>query len=387
MQREHDVIVLGLGGIGSGAAYWLARRGARVLGLEQFELGHANGGSQDHSRIIRLSYHDPVYVRLAKRAYEAWETLAADSGEQPVLETGGLDFGPRDGAIPLADYMGALDAEGVGYEHLQAEEIRRRWPQLTVQDDVHGIFQERGGIAKAAVGNAAHQRMAREHGAELRDGVAVTAIEVDDDGVGIMVDGTRHHAGKLVISAGAWSNDALAHLGVRLPLEVTQEQVAYYATPHLEEFRPGRFPVWIWMDEPSFYGFPVFGEEATKIAQDCGGRVVTAQSRSFVPDADNLARVEEFARRVMPRALGPVLLAKTCLYTLTPDRDFVIDRLPQHPNVLLAIGAGHAYKFASVIGRVLSELALDGRTPSDIEPFRFSRPILHMANPPRSYMV
>lgn len=383
----YDVIVLGLGGLGSGAAYWLARRGARVLGIEQFELGHGNGGSQDHSRIIRLSYHSPAYVRLAKRAYESWEMLAADSGEQPVLETGGLDFGPREGAIPLSDYMAALDAERVAYEYLQADEIRRRWPQLIVGDEVHGIFQARGGIAKAAVGNAAHQRMAREHGATLRDRAPVTAIAAGDGEVRVTAGGVEYRAGKLVIAAGAWSNDMLAHLGVHLPLEVTQEQVAYYATPHLEEFRPGRFPVWIWMDEPSFYGFPVFGEEGTKIAQDCGGRVVTAQTRSFDPDPANRARVEAFARRVMPRALGPLLAARTCLYTLPPDRDFVIDRLPSHPDVLLAIGAGHAYKFASVIGRVLAELALDGVTQSDIDAFRFARPVLHMADPPRSYMV
>lgn len=388
MRRDYEVIVLGLGGIGSSALYWLSRTlGADVLGLEQFELGHVRGGSQDHSRIIRLSYHTPFYVRLAKRAYESWDVLAEESDTEVVLETGGLDFAPRNAAIPLRDYTDSLDAEGVGYELLDAAEIRRRWPQLRIGDEVHGLFQERTGIAKAAVANAAHQRMAREHGAALLDGRPVTGIEAGAGEVSVTAGGETFRARRLVIAAGAWSNDALAHLGHRLPLEVTQEQVTYFASRDLEAFRPGRFPTWIWMDDPCFYGFPVFGEEAVKIAQDAGGRTVTAATRTFEPDPEALARVEDFARRVMPDALGPVLYSKTCLYTLTPDRDFVIDALPDHPDVVIAIGAGHAFKFASVLGRVLSELTIDGASPTDLEPFRFGREILHMDDPPRSYMV
>ena len=388
MRSDYEYIVLGLGGIGSGAAYWLARHaGADVLGLEQYEMGHVRGGSQDHSRIIRLSYHTPGYVRLAKRAYESWGELEREAGEEVVLRTGGLDFGPLSGAIPLGDYSSSLEAEGVEYEPLEAAEIRRRWPQLHVDDDIHGLFQADAGIAKAAVGNAAHQRMAREHGATLLDSMPVDAIDHSNGEVRVRAGGRTFAGRRLVVAAGAWSNLALAHLGYSLPLEVTQEQVTYFSTPHLDRFRPGRFPVWIWMDEPSFYGFPVFGEEATKIAQDVGGRVVSPAGRGFDPDPENLARVTAFAERFMPEALGPVLYTKTCLYTLTPDRDFVIDRLPDHPEVAVAIGAGHAYKFASAIGRVLAELAVAGETPIDLEPFRWSRPILHMQNPPRSYMV
>lgn len=388
MRRDYEVIVLGLGGIGSAAAYWLSRElGPDVLGIEQFELGHVRGGSQDHSRIIRLSYHTPFYVRLAKRAYESWGVLAEESGTEVVLPTGGLDFAPRDSAIPLRDYTDSLDAEGVGYERLDAAEIRRCWPQLHVEDDVHGIFQERTGIAKAAVANAAHQRTARDSGATLLENRSVTGIEVSGGEVSVTAGGDTFRARRLVVAAGAWSNAALGHLGYHLPLEVTQEQVTYFATPHLDDFRLGRFPTWIWMDDPCFYGFPVFGEEATKIAQDAGGRTVTAESRTFDADPEALARVEAFARRVMPDALGPVLYTKTCLYTLTPDRDFVIDALPDHPEVVVAIGAGHAFKFASVIGRILAELTVDGASPTDLDPFRFGREILHMEDPPRSYMV
>src|SRR5262245_47141337 len=142
MKQDYDYIVLGLGGIGSAAAYWLARRASGdVLGLEQFEIGHVRGASQDHSRIIRLSYHTPIYVELAKHAYQAWATLERDAGESLILRTGGLDFGPRDGAIPLSDYAESMQACGVPFESLDAGEIMRRWPQFQLTDDIHGLYQ------------------------------------------------------------------------------------------------------------------------------------------------------------------------------------------------------------------------------------------------------
>jgi sarcosine oxidase len=203
----------------------------------------------------------------------------------------------------------------------------------------------------------------------------------------VVTDEAAYRCRRLVVAAGAWSNPVLGHLGITLPLEVTLEQVTYYATPHLREFEPGRFPVWIWMDDPCYYGFPVFGEQATKVAQDAGGKVTTADTRSYDPDPENVAGVEAWTLRHLPHALGPVLYTRTCLYTLTPDRDFVIDRVPGHEAVAVVIGAGHAFKFASVIGRILSELALDGRTQSDISAFSIERPILRETAPRRNYMV
>jgi sarcosine oxidase len=388
MRTDFEYIQLGLGGLGSGAAYWLARTAGRdVLGLEQFELGHVRGESQDHSRIIRLSYHTPGYVRLAKRAYQSWDMLAAEHGESCILQTGGLDVAPGHGAIPLDTYTNSLDAEQVPYERLDAREIMRRWPQWQLTDDCHGIYQEDSGIAMAARANAAHQRMAREHGAILRENAAVTSVRSVDGEVEVVAGNVAYRCRKLSIAAGPWSNTVLKWLGMELPLEITREQVMYYSSPHRKEFTPDRFPVWIWMDDPCFYGFPVFGEDATKLAQDTGGKPVTAETRTFDEDPENRARVEKWARQYLPRALGPLLHTKTCLYTLTPDRDFVIDTVPEHPNVSIAIGAGHAFKFASLIGRILSELSLTGKTISDISPFSLERPILREKNPQKSYMV
>jgi sarcosine oxidase len=388
VRRDFEYIVLGLGGLGSAAAWWLSRRaGADVLGLEQFELGHGRGESQDHSRIIRLSYHTPAYVELAKSAYTSWAALASEAREAVVLRTGGLDLGPRASAIPLESYSRSMDAAGVPYEHLNAAEIMRRWPQFRLTPDIHGLYQEDGGIAMAARANAAHQRMAREYGATLRDRVPVTGIRAIGGEVDVAVEGRAYRCRRLVIAAGPWSNAALAHFGVELPLEVTQEQVTYFATPQRDAFRPDRFPVWIWMDDPCYYGFPVFGEPGTKAAQDAGGKPVSPDGRSFAPDPANAAGVRAFLARYVPDALGPELYTKTCLYTLTPDRDFVLDAVPDAEGVFVAIGAGHAFKFASLIGRTLSELAIDGRTDVDLEPFSIERPILKEKHPARSYMV
>lgn len=387
-RRDFDCIVLGLGGIGSAAAYWLSRRpDVSVLGLEQFELGHVRGESQDHSRIIRLSYHAPEYVRLAMRAYESWAVVEADSGERLILKTGGLDLGPRNGAIDLQTYADSMRACGVPFEALDAAEIRRRWPVWRVDDSVHGLFQAESGIAMAARANAAHQRMASEHGAALRDNAAVESVQFEGGEFAVTAHGTRYRSGALIIAAGPWSDRALGFFDLRLPLEVTKEQVTYFAARDRAAFEPSRFPVWIWMDDPSFYGFPTFGEPGPKVAQDAGGQPVDPDTRTFEPDPDNSARVTAFLERYLPSALGPVLLKKTCLYTLTPDRDFVVDLIPGVSRAAVAIGAGHAYKFASVLGRVLAELVMDGKTPSDLSLFSLQRPILKEANPARNYMV
>jgi sarcosine oxidase len=387
---DYDVIVLGLGGIGSAAAYWSAKRGARVLGLEQFELGHGRGASHDHSRIIRYSYFSPVYVRLAKYAYEAWETLERDTGERVVFKAGGLDVRPRDGAIPLEPYAEAMQSCGVPFERLDAAEIRTRWPVWEIDDSVHGLFQPDGGLVAAQRATAAHQRAARDFGATLRDRTEITAIRAENGEIAVEAGGDRYRAGRLIVAAGPWSARALSHFNVRIPLEVTKEQVIYFRSADLASFALGAFPIWIWMDDPAFYGFPVFGEhDAVKITQDAGGKPVDAATRGFEEDPEITARVTGFVQRYLPAALGPVKLVKTCLYTLPPDRDFVIDALPEFPNVSVAIGAGHAFKFAGIIGRILSDFALSGRPQLDLDlsDFKIDRPILKVENQPKTYMV
>jgi sarcosine oxidase len=396
-RTDWDVVVVGLGALGSGAVYWASRRpGLRVLGLEQFELGHSLGASQDVSRIIRLSYHRPEYVRLARRAYAAWTEVEEESGTQVVFRTGGLDVGPREQdhgvEIDLDAYIESMRAEGVPFEILDAGEVMRRYPAWRLGDEHMGLFQPDAGLADPSRGNVAHRELAVVHGATLRDRTRVTRIQTRDDGaVEVHLEnGERLAAGRVILATDSWSNDLLEPLGSRLPLTITQEQVSWF-TPRVDPalFAPDRFPVWIWMHEPSFYGFPTHGHPGPKVGQDVGGREVTNATRTFERDEDAHARVMGFLEAHLPAMAVQPFLTKTCLYTLTPDRDFVVDALPEHPGVHVLLGSAHAYKFASVLGRIIVERALDGSSPSDPElaGFRIDRPILHEASPRRTFVV
>lgn len=391
MQRDWDVVVVGLGAIGSAAVHWAAARpGTRVLGLEQFELDHPFGASFDHSRIIRLSYHRPEYVRLARRAYACWAEVEAASGERIVTRTGGLDIFPAGSVTDEADYSGSLAAEGVPFERLTADETMRRWPQWRLPPDAGVLYQSESGIADPMRGNPAHRALAAGAGADLRAGIRVVAIrDAGGEYEVVTEDRTVHRAGRVVLATDAWTNELLATLGRRLPLTITREQVTYFACPDPSAFAPDRFPIWIWMDEPAFYGFPTYGEAGPKAAQDVGGAEITLESRTFDVDAPAHARLVGFLERHLPGAVGPDIVTKTCIYTLTPERDFVVDRLPDHPGIVVALGAGHGFKFASVLGRILVELALDGMTPSspEIEAFRIDRPVLLETRPERRFRI
>jgi sarcosine oxidase len=358
---SYDAVVIGLGGIGSAAAYRLAATsGKRILGLEQFELGHDRGASQDVSRITRRSYHRREYVELAITAQAAWREVEQAAGETILTMTGGLDLAPPDAAESIDDYAGSMTAAGVAFEWLDAVGVARRWPQWRLDPGTRAIFQEDAGIVDPERGNAAHQRLARAAGATLLEHARVTAIRDHGRELDVAIeDGRSFTTGAIVLAADAWTNELLAPLGQQLPLTVTREQVTWFESADPTAFAPERFPVWIWLDMPSFYGFPTYRSPGPKVAEDIGGRPTTAQGRTFLTDPDCLARVETFLAKRMPGAIGPPVRTKTCLYTLTPDRDFVIDRLPDHPGVVLALGAAHAYKFAALLGTILAELALD----------------------------
>lgn len=389
-RRDWDIVVVGLGGFGSAAAYWASTRpGVRVLGLERFGFDHDQGASADHSRIIRLSYHRPDYVRLARRAYATWEDVEAAAGVRVVTVTGGLDLWPADPAIPMAPYPASLAAEGVPFELLDAAETMRRWPQWHLDAGTTVMWQPDAGLADPYRGNAAHRRLAVERGATLLERTPVTAIRAVGGAYEVDADGQTHVAGQVVLTVDAWTNDFLAGFDLRLPLTVTREQVTYFACPDPAAFAPDRFPVWIWMDDPSFYGFPTYGEAGPKVAQDCGGLPTTAETRTFERDEAASRRVTDFLAARLPGAVGPPILTKTCLFTLTPDRDFIVDRLPDAPGVQVALGVGHGFKFASVIGRILAERAIDGSSPSDgdLSAFRIDRPILLEPDPPTSWLV
>jgi sarcosine oxidase len=384
MNQKFETIVIGCGGIGSAALYWLSRRlGGKVLGIEQFALGHVRGGSQDHSRIFRLAQHQAEYAELARHAQDKWREVEAESGVSLLLKTGGViieQMGSRDLNLPgvrdLRGYARAMTQQGIAFEELSGPEVSQRWPQFQLTEREKAIYQADCGLVDAAKSNAVHVALARARGATILAETPVREVRPSGDGVEVVTDRETYRAASAVVASGAWTNELLAGAGITLPLEVTQEQVTYYATPHLREFAPDRFPVWIWHGEHSFYGFPVYGEVATKMGQHNGGPEVTAETRSFEPDAVRQERYRQFLARYLPRFAGPELYTKTCLYTVPPDQNFVLDQVPEHPQISVVIGAGNAFKFATLLGKILSELALDRRSEHGIETFRIDRPAI-----------
>jgi glycine/D-amino acid oxidase-like deaminating enzyme len=247
-----------------------------------------------------------------------------------------------------------------------------------VPEDHEALYQPDGGILDIRRAGAAHVALARARGATVLGGAGVTAIEPGRERVRLITEAGVFEAEQVVICAGAWTRGLLQGLGVDWPIRLTQEQVTYYATPNLADFAPERFPIWLWHGDgdEEYYGFPVYGEVATKAAQDLGGPEASVEERPWRPDPDRVQRVARFAERILPGYTGPELYTRCCLYDMPPDRDFVIDFVPGQSRIAVCIGAGHAAKFAGLLGRILSELAIDGATAFPIESFRADRPAL-----------
>eukprot|EP00057_Strongylocentrotus_purpuratus_P019943 XP_011674417.1 PREDICTED: peroxisomal sarcosine oxidase [Strongylocentrotus purpuratus] len=378
--KQYDYIVVGCGGIGSATVYWLSKRaGKRVLGLEQFKLGHDNGGSQDHSRIIRLAYNACEYIPLARGTYEAWGEAERESGVQLVYKTGGLDIAKKGtpGHAVVEIFARAMTEQNVDFERYEGESIKKKYPQFAATPQWTTLYQKDAGLVDAAMGNSVHIQLAQF----VKQGNLTKVYTSQGDFL----------CRKVILTAGAWMNDVLSSVGVKIPLTVTQEQVTYFGTPHMKEFTKDRCPTFILHTgqkaEPYF--LPLHGNTGFKIGLDVGGPVVTAQTRNFVPDKKRQEIERNYVAELVPRAVGPILYTKTCLYTMTPDRNFVIDTCKKtgHPDVIFCCGAGHAYKFAAVLGKILSQLAIDERTTFDISCFNMERPAIIDPNYPVSFQL
>jgi sarcosine oxidase len=373
----YDAIVAGLGGMGSATAYQLAGRGKRVLGLEKFFPAHDKGSSHGRSRIIRQAYfEDPAYVPLLLRAYELWEQVERETGQELMTLTGGLMIGRREGEL-VSGSVESAEEHDLPYELLDAGEIQARFPPFSPDPETVALYEEKAGFVRPEETVKAHLDRADSLGAELRFEEPVLSWEASGEGVRVETHAGSYEAERLVISSGAWAPQLLADL--RIPLEV-ERQVMYWFEPTsgLEPFLPDRFPIFIWEpdDGNMFYGFPVQDDDRGVKAAffRAGGVPCTPETIDREVHQKEMDFIRGYLAEHVPDLAGRCLDARACMYTNTPDLHFVISPHPDHPQVAIACGfSGHGYKFCSVVGEILADLATEGTTRHSIDLFSPAR--------------
>jgi sarcosine oxidase len=367
-----DIVVVGLGIMGSAAAYRVAHRGQRVLGLDRFEQGHGYGSSHGATRIIRLGYFEhPSYVPLLRRAYELWRELEAACAQQLLHITGIAEIGPPDGML-VSGTLAAARIHALPHAVLAAADLMRRFPPFRVPAHYVGVVQPDGGFLRAEPAIRAYRALATAAGAELCDQETVRTIELRAGGVRIGTDRRIVDAGAAIVAAGPWTNKLLPNL--RAPLRVTRQVMAWFEPRDATPFAVDRFPVFL-LETPHgiHYGFP---------RDDVGVKLAKHYHRTQVVDPDACDRVVSIADEAvirsmlaehLPLANGRLIAAKTCLYSMTPDGDFAVDHVGSPHIVLVSACSGHGFKFAPVIGEIVADLAVTGATAYDISRFRLTR--------------
>ncbi len=372
---KYDAIVVGVGGMGSAATYHLAKRGKRVLGLERFDIPHVMGSSHGVNRIIRLAYFEhPSYVPLLRRSYELWRELESGAGEQLLYITGGIDSGPEDGPC----FNGALLScrlHNIPHEVLTGDEVNRRFPAYNLPSSTRAVYQADAGFVASERAIVAHVQAAHECGAEIRAREQVLGWEAKDGGVVVETDKGRYEAERLVISAGVWAGSLVPALAGKV---VAERQILAWLQPKTPAlFKMDRFPIFIVEVTPEerYYGFPVFSVPGFKFGlfhhlhEHTTGDTV---DRVCHPRDEEVLR--RFAETYFPQGAGPTMSMVACMFENSPDEHFIIDTLPNTPQVSVAAGfSGHGYKFCSVVGEIMADLATTGQTRHDIGLFSLSR--------------
>ncbi|WP_375460094.1 N-methyl-L-tryptophan oxidase [uncultured Enterovirga sp.] len=376
----YDVIVIGIGGMGSAAAWHLARRGRRVLGLERYDIPHAMGSSHGTSRIIRLPYYeDPAYVPLLRRAYALWRELEAASGREILVITGSIDASPEEDPL----FQGALASarlHALPHEVLSGAELNDRFPGYRLPSDHRAVYQAEGGLVASERAIVAHVEAAQAHGADIhaREQVLGWSAAPGNDGVVVTTDRGRYTAERLVLAAGAWMADLVPALA---EVAVPERQVLAWLQPRRPElFGPDRFPVFnLQVEEGRYYGLPVYDVPGFKFGRyHHRGETSRADDLRREPDAEDEQLLRAFGERYFPNGSGETMALRTCMFTNTPDEHFILDLHPDHPQVVLASPcSGHGYKFCSVVGEVIADLATgDSATRHEIGFLRADRPAL-----------
>ena len=377
--NRYDAIVIGVGAMGSAALYHLSCRGIKVLGLERFFIGHDRGSSHGQTRIIRKAYFEnPAYIPLLHRSYDLWARLEEASGRRLVHRVGLLLVGRGDGAV-IPRVKRAAQEHQLAIEPLTIQDMNRRFPGFAADVEMEALFESNAGFLEAESSVEAHVEQAVAHGATILTGQVVQNWSADSCGVVVTTTEARYSAEMLVICGGAWSTRLLSELD--LPLRVRRKVVFWYAPRNNVYSREQGCPVFCFdTDEGFFYGFPVLDELGMKVANHSDGQVIPNPDqieRTLKPE-DELC-VQSFLNKYLPDARPTLTKHSVCMYTMTPDEDFIIDRHRDHSNVVYAAGlSGHGFKFAPIIGSILADLVEKGETEEPIDFLAASRPSIRV---------
>jgi monomeric sarcosine oxidase len=378
----YDTIVIGLGGMGSAALYELVQRGQRVLGLEQFDIAHDRGSSHGQTRLIRRAYFEhPDYVPLVERAYQRWHNLEAASG-RPLLRRSGLFLAGRGdgGLIPGVDR--AASVYRLPIQNVPTSQCLSRFPGLIPDEDMEVRFEADAGYLLVEDCVLTHVEQARRHGATIVTRTPVRVWLADETSVTVRTDECEYSAGSLIVCGGPWSSALLSSLD--LPLEVRRKLVFWFPIGDDRYLVERGCPAFAFETrEGFFYGFPAIDGRTVKVGEHTGGQAIAGVDqldRRLLPE--DAAPVQRFIRRHLPGLRPDVQRHSVCMYTMTPDEDFIVDRHPHYPNVAYAAGfSGHGFKFAPVIGSILADLVMTGRTEEPVEFLRADRPALRVRRP------
>jgi sarcosine oxidase len=370
----YDAVVIGLGVTGAASLYRLAKRGLRVLGIEQFAPAHDRGSSHGETRIIRLGYFEhPSYVPLLREAYPLWRDLEAESVQELLKITGIVEIGLPDGEL-VCGTRESSRLHGLPHDVLNASALRQRFPAFAVPADYIGVYQPDGGYLAAEPAVSAMIDSAVAAGAEVRTHTRVENVAPHGNGVRIRTSNGDIEANRAVIAAGPWLASLMPER--RLPLRVTRQVLGWLSPPSPAQFGPEHFPVFLFESPLGVhYGFPIHNDSGLKLAkhhhQD---EAVDPAAYDRSVSLNDQQALLSFRDKYLPSASGPLTTAQTCLYTMTPDGHFIIDRLPDAPQIIVASPcSGHGFKFAPVIGDIVADLAIDGATSRDISRFSLAR--------------
>ena len=367
--RNADILVVGLGAMGSAALYHLARSGVPAIGIEQFQIGHDLGSSHGFSRIYRNFYDDPLYVELAEEALPLWQELESLS-DQKLLHLTGLLYFARPGNDNVEQRMGVMEALKRPYERLTAQEVSARFPALRLPEDSVACLTPGAGFLDAGRSVLAHLKQAQRFGATIHDQVRVDRIDLSGESPVLETSAGQYRCERLIISPGPWASEILAELA--LPLRVTRQQKFYFRPKNRAPYQPGPLPVY-GDSATKFYGFPDYGP-GLKVADDGLGAEFSPSEVDRTLDLGKRDELQRWLEAIMPGSGFSYVEGSTCMYTLTPDQDFLIGAHPRNPNVLVGAGfSGHGFKFSTLIGKILADLAADGATDYPVERFRLDR--------------